>query len=541
MYDKIENFITEFEKEAIPLYRKSNLAYFNASISGKEEDYTEASELKKKLNKIYSSKEKFETLKEFKSIEISDPVIKRQIDLLYNDFASNQYDEELLEKIINLSTEIERKFSVFRAAIDSNELTDNQIDEILKTSKDSSELEKVWKASKVVGEKAEKDVIELVRLRNKAAAELGFENYYEMSLKLSEQDPEELIQLFDKLDELTKNEFLKLKEEMDKYLSNRFDISEEELMPWHYQDKFFQHSPQIYEMNLDQYFENQDLVELTKEYFHSLDLNIDDLIEKSDLFEKEGKYQHAYCVSIDKDTDVRVVCNIQPNNDWMSTMLHEFGHAVYDKYISSKLPWRLREPAHIYTTEAIAMLFGRFSTNPKWLFDSGLINDNNLKRLENISAESLKMQQIVFSRWVQVMFRFEGELYSNPEQDLNLLWWNLVEKYQLIKKPSGRNKPDWAAKIHIALYPAYYHNYMLGELLASQLYSYITRNVLNENPNSMNSFTGNVDVGNYLKYLFFSYGSLYPHQELIRKATGEELNPAYYAKQFVNSKNKRLV
>ena len=29
--------------------------------------------------------------------------------------------------------------------------------------------------------------------------------------------------------------------------------------------------------------------------------------------------------------------------------------------------------------------------------------------------------------------------------------------------------PDWAAKIHIATNPVYYHNYMLGEMMASQL------------------------------------------------------------------------
>ena len=37
-----------------------------------------------------------------------------------------------------------------------------------------------------------------------------------------------------------------------------------------------------------------------------------------------------------------------------------------------------------------------------------------------------------------------------------------------LKKPEGRNMPDWATKIHVALYPCYYHNYLLGELLASQ-------------------------------------------------------------------------
>ena len=64
------------------------------------------------------------------------------------------------------------------------------------------------------------------------------------------------------------------------------------------------------------------------------------------------------------------------------------------------------------------------------------------------------------------MFRFEKELYDNPDQDLNKLWWDLVEKYQVVRRPEGRNAPDYASKIHIVSAPAYYHNYMMGELFA---------------------------------------------------------------------------
>ena len=75
------------------------------------------------------------------------------------------------------------------------------------------------------------------------------------------------------------------------------------------------------------------------------------------------------------------------------------------------------------------------------------------------------------------MFRFETALYDNPDQDLNRLWWDLVEKYQEVRRPEGRNEPDYAAKIHIVTAPAYYHNYMMGELFASQLHHAIAREV----------------------------------------------------------------
>ena len=62
-----------------------------------------------------------------------------------------------------------------------------------------------------------------------------------------------------------------------------------------------------------------------------------------------------------------------------------------------------------------------------------------------------------------VVFNFEKNLYENPDQDLNKLWWDLVEKYQFVKRPEGITLgPEWATKIHIATYPVYYQNYQLG-------------------------------------------------------------------------------
>ena len=56
-----------------------------------------------------------------------------------------------------------------------------------------------------------------------------------------------------------------------------------------------------------------EVITLAKQYYAGLNLPIEDLVEKSDLYEKEGKYQHAYCTDIDREGDVRVICNIKPS------------------------------------------------------------------------------------------------------------------------------------------------------------------------------------------------------------------------------------
>lgn len=534
MKKEFEEFITAYEAKVIPLSKEYSLASWNAELSGKEEDFAKVSDFEFKLSKIYTSKEDFEKLKKFKeSGLIKDSLLSRELEVLYNAYLSKQIDTAKLKKMIDMQNEIGMKFNNFRAEVNGKKITDNEVDKILSTSTNTADLKAAWEATKKSGKNVSEDVLKLVKLRNEAAKELGFANFHEMSLKLSDQDPKEIEKIFDELDSLTKDAFAELKGEMDDYFAKRYKIKKEELMPWHYQDRFFQEAPKIYEVDLDKYYKGKNLVNITTKYYAGLGLDISDLVKKSDLYEKEGKNQHAFCTDIDNEGDVRVLCNVVDNVYWMNTMLHEYGHAVYDKYIDRKLPFTLRNPAHTFTTEAIAMIFGRFSSNPQWLKDELGISAEEKAKIEEYCYKTLRLEQMVFSRWAQVMYRFEKGLYENPDQDLNKLWWDLVEKYQLLKRPESRNEPDWASKIHIANYPCYYHNYLLGELLASQLYYHITEKVLKSTDYKNQSFSGNKEVGNYLIEKVFKPGAKYQWNEMIQKATGEKLTAKYYAKQFV--------
>jgi peptidyl-dipeptidase A len=372
------------------------------------------------------------------------------------------------------------------------------------------------------------DVIKLVKLRNVIAQKLGFSNFHEMSLKLSGQDPVEVTAIFDELDNLTRNNFAQLKNDIDTYYAKRYKIAATELRPWHYQNRYFQEAPEIYPVDFDKYYEKQDPVKLAAAFYDGIGLNVDPILAKSDLYEKPGKNQHAFSTDIDHSGDVRTLDNIRPDSYWMNTILHELGHGVYSYYNDMSLPFTLRDAAHTFTTEAIANMFGRFATDPGWMEKMGIITPEESAKISADCHKALRLQQLVFSRWAQVMYRFEKSMYENPDQDLNKLWWDMVEKYQLLKKPEGRNMPDWATKIHVALYPCYYHNYLLGELLASQLYSYITTNITQNQ-----SFVGDKAAGTYLKEKVFMPGARYYWNDMIEKATGEKLTAKYYAKQFV--------
>ena len=123
------------------------------------------------------------------------------------------------------------------------------------------------------------------------------------------------------------------------------------------------------------------------------------------------------------------------------------------------------------------MMFERFSKSRRLAGADGREGGRPEGVRRDRRQDAARNQLLIFSRWCQVMLRFEKGMYENPEQDLNKLWWDLVEKYQMVKRPAGRNAPDYGSKIHIVSAPVYYHNYMMGELFASQVHHAIARDV----------------------------------------------------------------
>jgi peptidyl-dipeptidase A len=530
MEKKLSAFITSYEAKIIPLYKEAALTSWNANITGTDADLKLSEKASFEAEKVYTDSAAFAELKEIKeSGAVKDPILLRELNLIYNFYLGGQVDTSLIGIRLRMETEINRKYLNFRAVVNGKELSDNQVEDILRNSTSSADLQAAWDAHKLIGPVVAEDIIKLVEHRNLIARNLGFSNFHEMTLKLSGQEPAEVTAIFDELDNLTRDAFAKLKGEIDSYYAQRYKINAADLRPWHYQNRYFQEAPEIYPVDFDKYYENQDPVKLASTFFDGIGLNVDAILAKSDLYEKPGKNQHAFSSDIDREGDVRTLDNIRPDSYWMNTILHELGHGVYAYYHDMSLPFTLRTDAHTFTTEAIANLFGRMATDPGWMQKMGIIDEKEAGKISENSTKALRLQMIVFSRWAQVMYRFEKSMYEDPKQDLNNLWWVLVEKYQLLAKPDGRNMPDWATKIHIALYPCYYHNYLLGEVLASQLYSYVTTNITNNM-----SFVGEKTVGEYFRDKVFMPGARYYWNDMIEKATGEKLTAKYYAKQFVN-------
>ena len=531
---QLEQFIITHVAKVDPLTTQANLTYWEASTTGKAEAYEKLSRLQLKIRRIYGNPQEYAFLKYTReSGQIRNAKLARQLSLLYYAYLQNQIEPELLKKIVSLDTKIQEKYNNFRGTIDGKRVTMSDIYSIMTTEKDCRKRELAWRASKQVGEAIVDDLLKLVKLRNEAAQSVGFDNYHTLCLVTGEQSVEELDRIFGELYELTNGPFAKLKEELDYILADSYGIAPEELAPWHYHDPFFQRTPLVYELDLDLYYNNQDVKELADMYYAGIGLPVDDILARSDLYDREGKYPHAFSHDVDRRGDVRILCNLQNTERWMETILHELGHAIYSKYHDQKEPWLLRAPAHSFTTEAIAMFFGRLSRNAAWMHQMLNLSEEQYKKIGRDPWKYTRFQQVLFARWAMVMYHFEKQLYADPDQNLNNLWWDLVEKYQFVKRPPGQVDAGWASKLHFTTAPCYYHNYMLGELLASQLHHYIVHNVLELESDEGVSYVGDKRVGDYLRRKVLAPGARYHWNEMIARATAEPLTPKYFINQFI--------
>lgn len=530
--DEARAFLAEHEKAVRPMEREAALAWWNANVTGRDQDFQAKEESQNRLDAALSNRERFARLKAIKESPIRDPIVARQIAVLYLIYLEKQVDPELLRAITAKANAIEKAFNAYRANVGGRMMTDSEVRKVLKESRGSAERKAVWEGSKGVGPLVEADLKALVKLRNEAARKLGFPDYHAMQLHLNEQSQEEVLRIFDDLDAFTREPFRKLKLEIDAKLADQSGVAMADVRPWHYHDPFFQESPAIFAVDFDSVYAKLDILKLCREFYAGIGLPIDDVIARSDLYEKPGKSPHAFCTDIDREGDVRVLANIVPNEYWMGTMLHELGHSVYSsRNIPRDVPYVLRSEAHILTTEGIAMLFERFSKDADWLLAMGVAVPDP-EAFDKAGAKMQRAKLLVFSRWCQVMFRFEKALYNNPDQDLNTLWWDIVERYQMVHRPEGRNAPDYASKIHVVSAPAYYHNYLLGQLFADQVLHAISRNALNGVAPSKANFVGKTAVGDFLKARVFTPGRSLDWNALTRHATGEDLNAKAFAAEI---------
>lgn len=522
--NQIETFIDQLTLQAAAKEKQRNRALWLLETTGSRDAADLKADLDIEYRTLFSDAEHFELVKKW-SVENKNPQLKRSLKVLLNRFHENQIPRELIVKIAETEALLTEKYANFRPILNRQAVSENEIRQILKKENNYLLRKEAWEASKEIGNLLAPLILELVHLRNQAAHALGFTNYFSMQLHFQEVEETWLFKTLDQLYHDSESAYSELIQQIKKSSEERFKISAQEFAPWAFAEPFAQEDP-LEAAQLDQLIHSLDLIELAKKYYAKMGFEVEPILARSDMYERAQKNQHAFCINIDRKKDIRTLNNVKPTIKWFETIFHELGHAVYELGYDQDLPWLLREPPHMLTTEAMALIAGRQvyrSSSLKFMF-SDKLDPSLLNRAES----SLKRRQLIFSRWVLVMSYFERALYQNPKQDLNKLWWQLVLKYQKIPMPISREgHADWAAKYHLGLAPVYYYSYLLGEMLASSLEAYIKEKTGMDH-------LADPKVGELLHERFFSPGNSLDWKELVEAACEKPFTPSDWVRQFCN-------
>jgi peptidyl-dipeptidase A len=407
----VTGVIAAFVEQADPLWTALSLANWKLATTGEPRYKEEQVALRVQEHKLYENPDDWEQVQRLYLMRESWPrPLRRQVEVLYRYFLGNQSTAEENEALARLEADVQGTYINHRATVGGRSVSDNEIADILKRGTDEQERRQAWEGSKEVGAQVSDQIRELAKRRNDVAQRLGFRDHYAFSLHRQEIDEEALLALFDRLARLTEEPFAVVKGTVDERLARRLGVPADRLAPWHYSDPFFQSAPPVFDADLDALVAGLDVEALSRRAYAGMGLDIDDILQRSDLYERPGKNQHAFCTRIGRQGDTRILCNLPPTARWLTTQMHELGHAIYNKHLPLTLPYLLRTPAHTNSTEAIAMLMGRLPHHASWLVDVAGLESAAVSPVADELAQELAAAQLIFVRWVLVMLNFERAL-----------------------------------------------------------------------------------------------------------------------------------
>jgi peptidyl-dipeptidase A len=415
----------------------------------------------------------------------------------------------------------------------------NDIDDILRTSKDLAERKAAWLASKEIGGALKPGLIDLQRLRNRVAREMGYSSFFALQVADYGMTVDEMMALLSKMLDETRPLYRELHYWARTKLASQFGAKSPKRIPAHWLgNRWAQTWPGLVEgVDLDRLFEEKSatyVVRQAERFYVSLGFPSlpKTFWERSDLYPVPAsgtrkKNSHASAWHIDLDHDVRSLMSVEPNFEWFGTAHHELGHIYYYlSYSRPEVPPLLREGANRAFHEAIGDLIAIAAGQVPYLRATGLLPED-VQVDKNLWLLNEALDTIVFIPWsAGVMSSFEHDLYETelkPDQ-WNKRWWELVQRYQGVDAPEPRDETqcDAATKTHINDDAAQYYDYALAFAIKYQLHDYIARNILHQDPRNCNYY-GNKEVGRFLRELL-EVGRTVDWRTLIRAKTGEDIS-----------------
>ena len=197
-----------------------------------------------------------------------------------------------------------------------------------------------------------------------------------------------------------------------------------------------------------------------------------DLMFENDLFDvlaKEGKAPGGYCTSLPDYGCPFIFSNFNGTSGDVDVLTHEAGHAFADFIASKTVPVHALRCPSMEGAETHSMSM-EFLTAP-WhhLFFGDLTDKYELSHAEDA---------LLFIPYGCLVDHFQEEVYRYPEitpQERNETWLRLEKLYRpyidFDNLPFYSRGAGWQRQLHIYLYPFYYIDYCMAQVMSLQYFA----------------------------------------------------------------------
>ncbi len=419
---------------------------------------------------------------------------------------------------------------------------------VLATNLVANEKEEVRKSSFEALRELEKWVVhsgflDLVKLRNKFARELGYENYFDYSVDKNERmGTGALFKILDEFKNLTEDNLRKGWENLATRLGN------DALKPYNLR---FSIGGEV-EKKLDKYMPFEKSLERWVRSFHRMGVRYRGADLTLDLFDRKGKYENGFMHGpvpcyMDKDSwvpaKINFTSNANPNQvgsgfSGLNTLFHEGGHAAHFSNIVMPSPCFSHEfpPTSMAYAETQSMFFDSLLMDPDWLFRYAQSLEGETIP-EELVAELIEAKQPYASyaeRSIMVVPYFERILYEMDEENLT------PERVLEIARKVEKNIVGLESPRPILTIPhllggdsaCCYHGYLLAHMAVYQTKDYFLKKegYIVDNPN----------IGPELAKHYWGPGNSVAHHETLQSLTGEGFSGKYLAEHCTKTSDELL-
>lgn len=475
-----------------------------------------------------------------------DPVTRRKLDLVKNGLLLAPPDRPgAAEELANIGVRMSSLYSTAKVAYQGKQLTLEDIQETMRTSRNPAELKALWESWHAIAIPMRADYARQAALANEGARELGWKDTGELWRASYDMSPDEFARSIDRVWSQLMPLYTNLQCYTRAKLNEKYGDAVQPLRgairadllgdPWAqtWDNIFDLLAPKLAGLGYDltaalvkQGYDAVKLVKTAENFYTSIGFPAlpATFWDRSMLTRPRDREVecHASAWDIDDRDDLRVKACLRPNADDFYTAHHELGHNMYQRAYKEQ-PYLFKSGANDGFHEAIGDFVGLNAVTPSYLKQIGLIDQEPGVEADIPYLLRMALQKVAFLPFAVVMDKWRWQVFSGetPPERYNQAWSELRHKYQGIDNPGPRPADafDPGAKFHIASNTPYIR-YFLADIYQFQFYRAACRQAGWTGPLNRCSIYGDKEVGERFQTML-RMGQSKPWPEALAAFTGE--------------------